>query len=146
MATAAEALTSTDPDTVKRFRRSCRIQIFCTKNILEKTLSQRNNEEFEFEKISPLLIENHKVKLRNQFDLIQNLHERYIELCYGCPVMNDEKESIKEDIAFLEDISSKVYPVLDVISQYEESFKRWIRFKDLIKNKDETRSKVLQCK
>ena len=90
MVTATEALLSSDPKIVKRLRGSISTQLSCDKNILEKALSQKINGNFDFEKISPQLVKTQKGKLQNHFELVQKLHDKYIEVREEG--LNDEEE------------------------------------------------------
>ena len=104
MVTVTEALTSEDPKVVKRLRGSCSTQISCNLNILEKALSQRINNDYDYGKISPQLIRTHKAKLQNHFDLVQKLHDKFIELREEGSDEKEEEQLLKEDISYIQDI------------------------------------------
>ena len=117
MVTATEALESSDPKIVKRLRGSISTQLSCDINILEKALSHKVDGSYDFGKISPQLVKTQKVKLKNHFDLVQKLHEKYIEVREEG--LNDDEENslIKDDINYIEQLTSKVYPVLEAIEE-----------------------------
>ena len=99
MVSAAEALLSKDPKVVKRLRSSSNTQILCNLKVLEKALAPRQNGQFDFKKISPQLVETHKLKLQSHWDIFQKLHEHYVEL------LEDETDKdlmIKKDIDYIE--------------------------------------------
>ena len=80
MVTADEALKSDDPKEVKRLRGSISTQISCDINLLQKELSKKVEKGFDYGRISPQLIKTQKKKLLGHFELIQKLHERFIQV------------------------------------------------------------------
>ena len=70
MVTAEEALKSADPKEVKRLRGSISAQISCDVNLLQKELSKKLENDFDYGKISPQLIKTQKKKLSGHYDLI----------------------------------------------------------------------------
>ena len=120
MVTAEEALKSSDPAEVKRLRGSICAQISCDTNLLTKELSKKVGEQFDYGKISPQLIKIHKKKLLSHYDLIQKLQGRFLEVREEGLTDDAEAELVESDIKYMENISSKVCPILDSIDQYEE--------------------------
>ena len=131
MVTATEALSSSDPKIVKRLRGSICTQLSCDINILEKALSHKINNSFDFGKISPQLVKTQKAKLQNHFDLVQKLHEKYIEVREEGLNDDEEKCLVKEDIDYIEQLTSKVYPVLEAIEDFEENLSKHTKIKNL---------------
>ena len=146
MVTASEALLSDDPEIIKRFKRSSKLQILCNVNILQNALSNKTEEGFVFGKINSQLIRAHKTKLEDNFKLIQDLHKRYIEACVNNLDAVEENKLLQDEIKFLEDINSKVFTVLEEISQYEDDLVSLNEIKELIKNEKETRCTVQRAK
>ena len=142
MVTAEEALKSDDPIVVKRLRSSISAQITCDLNILEKELSKKRGEAFNFEKISPQLVKTQKKKLVAHFELIQRLHDRFMEV--RDEGLNEETEAslVESDVEFMTGITSKVCPVLDSIDSYEEGLIIMSKHKSLCRNEKEFQDNV----
>ena len=117
MVTAKEAIKSNDPKEVKRCRSSINTQITCDLILLKKELSKEKNGGFDFEDISQQMITMQKKKLSDHFELIQKLHERYLEVRVEGSTDEEEELLIKEDVSFMENITSKVCPILDLINK-----------------------------
>ena len=94
MVNAKEALLSTDPGLVKRLRGSLSAQIACDTNLLNTELSKKEGGLFVFERISHNLVKTQKEKLLANFDVIQQLHDRLIEILDGGSTIEAE-ESLK---------------------------------------------------
>ena len=118
MVTAEEALKSSDPKEVKRLRGSLSTQISCDTQILQKELSKKVGEQYDYLKISPQLIKIHKKKLLFHYDMIQKLQERYVEVREEGLTEDAEAALVTSDVGYMEDISSRVCPILDSIDQY----------------------------
>ena len=146
MVTAEEALKSDDPIVVKRLRSSISAQITCDLNILEKELSKKRGEAFNFEKISPQLVKTQKKKLVAHFELIQRLHDRFMEV--RDEGLNEETEAslVESDVEFMTGITSKVCPVLDSIDSYEEGLIIMSKHKSLCRNEKEFQDNVAKVK
>ena len=129
MVTAEDALKSEDPKEVKRLRGSISAQISCDINHLQKELSKELENEFDYERISPQLIKTQKKKLLGHFDLIQKLHERFMEVREEGFDEQTEQELAALDMNYSEDITSKFCPVLDCIDRYEEGLSNLLKCK-----------------
>ena len=146
MVTAEEALKSSDPSEVKRLRGSISTQISCDVKLLEKELSKKVDKKFNYDQISPQLIKNHKKKLLLHYDLIQKLQEKYVEVRDVGLSDKEEAALVESDVSYMEDISSKVCPLLDEIDSYEEGLANLAICKSLMKTEKERLEAVKKTK
>ena len=146
MVTAEDALKSEDPKEVKRLRGSISTQISCDINLLQKELSKKLENGFDYEKISPQLIKTQKKKLLGHFDLIQKLHERFMEVREEGLDEQAEQELIALDMNYSEDITSKVCLVLDTIDRYEEGYSNLIKCKSQLKSEGGIKEAIIKSK
>ena len=133
MVTAEEALKSTDPQEVKRLRSSISGQITCDINILQRELSKKKGDCFDFDKISPQLIKTQKKKLVSHFELVQKLHERFCDVREEGVDEQAESNLVESDTEFMISIMSKVCPLLDIVDQFEEGLTSLSQSKALLK-------------
>ena len=105
MVTADEAIKSGQPKDVKRARASISAQITCDINLLKRELAKELNGDFDYEKISPQLIKIQKKKLSDHFELIQKLHEKYLEVREEG--VDDEAEQLlmEDNIRYMDNIT-----------------------------------------
>ena len=146
MVTAEEALKSCDPKEVKRLRSSISAQVTCDINILQKELNKKQEDKYEYDKISPHLIKTQKKKLVGHFDLLLKLHERFCEVRDEGSDDDGETNLIEADTQFISTITSKVCPLLDSIGQYEEGFNKLAKCKTMLESEVEVRNSVAKAK
>lgn len=146
MVTAEEALTSNDPTVVKRLRGSISAQVTSDLNILEKELSKKQGEIFNYEGISPQLIKIQKKKLLSHFDILQKLHERYAQIREEGVDEEVELTLVEADSNYIETITTKVCPILDLIDKYEEGLSHLSKSKVLLKTEGVTQEAVAKAK
>ena len=120
MVSAEEALSSDVPATVRKLRGAIKVQIICDIKLLEKELAKRKDEELDLASISHELMKLQKKKLIAHFDLIQKLHDKYLEIREEGISTEAEEKLLLEDVNYMEEITSKVCPVLDAIGHYED--------------------------
>ena len=146
MVTAEEALISRDPKEIKRLRGSISTQLTIDINLLEKELSKKTGGSFDLDKMCHQIIKMHKKKLLTHFDLIQKLHERYVELREeGIDELTEDK-LVAEDVQYLENIITKIGPVLDNIESYEEVLNDSNKAKNLAKYDEDNKEAVTRAK
>ena len=146
MVRAEEAINSDDPKTVKRARRSINTQISCELGLLVKELAKETDGDYNYDQISPELIKSQRKKLEAHFDLIQKLHERYLDVREEGINDVEEQSRIKEDINFMADITSKVCPVLDKVNNYEECLVSFLKAKNFVKTSNMIQATVATAK
>ena len=146
MVTAEEALKSSDPKEIKRLRGSISTQITIDINLLAKELAKKTGGSFDLDKMCHQIIKIQKEKLLTHFDLIQKLHERYVERREEGIDEAAEQSLVSEDVQYLEDIVTKIGPILDEIEAYEECQKDANKAKSLAKCDDENKEAVTKAK
>ena len=146
MVTAEEALRSDDPNEVKRLRGSISTQIACDIKLLQKELAKKTGNSYDFEKISPQLIKTQRKKLQSHFELIQKLQERFVEIREEGLTAETETALVEADVAYMEDITSRVCPLLDSIDQFEEGLASLTKNKSLLKSGKEKQDAVIKAK
>ena len=92
MSAGKEALKSDDPAILKNARGKIKVQVTISFKKLE-TLLIKENDQFDHEKISELEVVKYQKKLKEYYDLFENLHQRY---CFMRPVFEDEAKEVAE--------------------------------------------------
>ena len=146
MVSATDALTSSDPKLVKKLRGSIKTQLMVDVNILEKALAEKTNNQFNFDKISLQLVKSQRIKLQDHFNLVQKLHDHFIELRDEGHNTEEEDQLVIQDVDYMEKITSKVYPLLDEIERFEDGLANLNKVKILEKSENENKSSVIKAK
>ena len=146
MVSAEEALSSDVPATVKKLRGSIKVQIICDIKLLEKELAKKKDEELDLASISHELMKLQKKKLIGHFDLIQRLHDKYLEIREEGTCTEAEEKLQLEDVNYMEEITSKVCPVLDAIGHYEDVLANTEKMKGISEDFDKACELILKYK
>ena len=146
MVTVDEALVSEDPKVVKRLRGSICTQITCDLNLLNKEINKKQDGGFDLATISHQLIKIQKKKLLEHFDTIQKLHDRYILVREEGLTEKLEQLLVEEDISYMENITLKVCPILDELSNYDVAFTEATKLRDLCKVKESIRESCVKAR
>ena len=146
MVTAEEALSSNDPQVVKRLRGSLSTQVTCDINLLSKELGKQQEGKFDLQKISHQLIKIQRKKLHDHFEAVQKLHDRYISIRSEGEDEEAEEALNLEDINYMENITLRVCPILDNLNMYDEAMTNVTKMKSLSKSNQETRGLCIKAK
>lgn len=80
------------------------------------------------------------------YELIQKLQERYVEVRDEGLSHEEESALVELDVGHIEDISSKVCPLLDRIDQYEEGLANLVTCRSLVKTEKDRHEAVKKSK
>ena len=146
MVTADEAMKSDDPKIVKRLRGSINSQLSCDVHLLEKELDKKTDGKFDLGRISHQLIKVQRKKLTDHFEVVQNLHDRYVQIRQEGEDDQAEESLVTEDSQYLEVVTRKVCAVLDGLSLYDEALAESAKIKGLNKSNLEARESCVKAK
>ena len=146
MVTADEAMKSDDPKIVKRLRGSINSQLSCDVHLLEKELDKKTDGKFDLGRISHQLIKVQRKKLTDHFEVVQNLHDRYVQIRQEGEDDQAEESLVTEDSQYLEVVTRKVCAVLDGLSLYDEALAESAKMKGLNKSNLEARESCVKAK
>ena len=122
-----EALKSTEVAAVKKARSAVKGQITTAVNKLSVLFKMKSVPgDFDHENIGRIETTETHDKLKRNFQLFKKLHDRVLQLR---DENKDEKEDdnvILQEENYSEDVSSKVYPVLEKFTKYEKSLSRML--------------------
>ena len=122
--TSREALKSSDPRVVKTARRAIKGQIMIATSQLSNLLHKKSDGDFDLDNISyPIVSEIHN-KLNSNFELINQLHDRYGQVRAEGQDDDEENRLVEEEVRYMSDVSTQVYTVLEVFMKYEKVFKK----------------------
>ena len=121
--TSKEALNSSDPRVVKTARRAIKGQITIATSQLSNLLHKKTDGDFDLNEISyPIVSEIHN-KLKSNFELINQLHDRYVQVRAEGQDEDEENRLVDEEVRYMLDVSTQMYAVLEVYMKYDKSFK-----------------------
>ena len=118
---AQTALKSQDLGEIKKGRSAIKGQITTAVKRLESIFAQKDGEDFNHEKISKSEVSQMEKRLNENFDIFQQLHQK---CCEKRDIGEDdakEEKLAEEDEEYFEQVTSKVYPVLDMFVKYNRS-------------------------
>ena len=119
-----EALESTVPRIVKNARRAIKRQVTMGTTRLTNLLQKPSDGDFDFDNISyPVVLEVY-TKLMSDFELINQLHDRYVQVRAEGQDDDEENRLVDEEVRYMLDVSTQMYAVLEVYMKYEKSFKK----------------------
>ena len=119
---AEQALqNSVDPEEIKRYRKSTKTQVTTSVNRLGNILAKKDGNYFDHKVINETEVEQVEIKLKESFDLFSKLHERYCHLRAPGKDETEEEELVVKDAAYSEEVSSKVYQLMDQLKTYHKS-------------------------
>lgn len=121
MPTAEQALVSEDAAVVKKLRGNVLSQVTVDRIILSKELEKKKDGKHDLTGISFQLVETQEASLRKHFSMFQKLHERLIEI--RDETIEEEEKINQDDSTYYYNASSKVFPLLEDIKVYKESYK-----------------------
>ena len=119
-----EALKSTDVTVKKKVRSAVKGQITTAVNKLGVLLDVKSEGDFDHEKIGRIQIKETHEKLKKSFQLFTKLHDQVLQLRDVDKDEKEEEKAILQEESYSEDVSNKVYPVLEKVVKYEKSFSK----------------------
>ena len=126
MSSGREALKSDEPSIVKNARGKIKVQVTIALKKLEGLLNKKDGK-FDHDQISELEISKYQKRLKDNFDLFDNLHQRY---CFLRPVCADEDTEMKEqqvDFDYFDETEVKYDALINLHAEYSESL---VKYKD----------------
>ena len=126
MSSGREALKSDEPSIVKNARGKIKVQVTIALKKLEGLLNKKDGK-FDHDQISELEISKYQKRLKDNFDLFDNLHQRY---CFLRPVCADEDTEMKEqqvDFDYFDETEIKYDALINLHAEYSESL---VKYKD----------------
>ena len=117
------ALKSKDPPEINRARAVIKGQITNGIKKLEGIFEKQANGDFDHDNISRTEIVQANTKLDENFQLFQKIHLRYCEFRVLGTNETEEESLVKKDGDYIEEVESKVFPLLDKFTKYDRSFK-----------------------
>ena len=119
---AEQALqNSVDPEEIKKYRTSTRTQVTTSVNKLGNILAKKDGDYFDHKVINETEVEQVEIKLKESFDLFSKLHDKYCHLRASGKDETEEEELVVKDAAYSEEVSSKVYLLMDQLKTYHKS-------------------------
>ena len=140
--TSMEALKSTDPRAVKYARRAVKGQVTMGATRLTNLLQKTTDGKFDFDNISYPIVSEVYTKLMSDFELINQLHDRYVQVRAEGQDDDEENRLVDEEVRYMLDVSTQMYAVLEVYMKYEKSFKK----QEKMQEKDANRKQVISRK
>ena len=130
-------MKSNHPKGIKKLCGSMSAQITCDLRLLNNELTKKLADKYNLETMSYQLISMQKKKLLEHFDLIQQLHARYVTVRDEGENNDAEEALVEEDIEYMQKITIKVCTILDELALYEEAYSNSNRSKTLAKDREE---------
>ena len=119
---AEQALqNSMDPEEIKKYRKSTRAQVTTSVNRLGNILAKKDGDYFDHKVINETEVEQVEIKLKETFALFSKLHDKYCHLRESGKDETEEEELVVKDAAYYEEVSSKVYHLMDQLKTYHRS-------------------------
>ena len=106
----------------------------------------RKQATFIIEKISPQLIKSQRKNLQSHFESIQKLQERFGEIREEGLTAESETALVEADVAYMEDITSRVCPLFDSIDQFDEGLASLEKNKSPLKSGKEKLDVIIKAK
>ena len=106
---------------LRNLLKTTRTQVTTSVNRLGNLLARRDGEDFDHKVINETKVEQIESRLKRNFDMFLNLHEKYCHLRESGKDDAEELELEGKDAAYLEEVTSKVYPLLDQLDSYHKS-------------------------
>ena len=122
---AEEALKSTDVSAVKKARSTVKGQITTAVNKLGVLLELKSEGDFDHEKIGRIETKETHEKLKKNFQLFHKLHFQVLQLSVEGKDYQEDEKVIQQEEKHSEEVSAKVYPVLEKVAKYEKSFSKY---------------------
>ena len=118
---AQAALKSQDPAQVKKGRSVAKGQLTQAVNRIATIFSKTDGDDFDHKSISKTEVKKIEEKINENFDLFQKLHQKCCELRDPGADDDEEVEKARLDEEYSEEVTSKVYPVMDQFVEYARS-------------------------
>ena len=115
------AAQSQDLGEIKKGRSAIKGQITTAVKRLQSIFAQKIGEDFNHEQISKSEVSQMEKRLNENFDIFQQLHQK---CCEKRDIGEDdakEEKLAEEDEVYVEQVTSKVYPVFDMFVKYNRS-------------------------
>ena len=119
--TAQAALKSRDIAEVKKGRAVIKGQLTTAASKLSVIFSKKEEDDFDHKRISKTEVNQLKSKMKENFEIFQKLHEKCCELRDSGKDDTEEEDNAKKDEEYSNEVTSKVYPLLDQLVEYERS-------------------------
>ena len=119
---AEQALqNSVDPEEIKKFRKTTRTQVTTSVNRLGNLLAKKDGEDFDHKVINGTEVEQVETMLKEKFNMFLKLHEKYCHLRAEGKDDAEESELEGKDAAYSEEVTTKVYLLMDQLKSYHKS-------------------------
>ena len=139
---AQAALKSQDIAQVKKGRATIKSQLTTAVKRVEVLFSKKAGDDFDHRSISKTELKNIKAKMNENFDLFQKLHDKCCELREPGADETEEEENARQDEEYSEEVTSKVYPLMDQFKDYDRSLKKVEAKQTLIQSIPEKEKKL----
>ena len=135
MSAGKEALKSQCPDVIKNARDKTKVQVKNGFKKLQGLLTRKDNQ-FDHEQISELNVFKYQKKLKDHYDLFEDLHLKY---CFIRPVFKDEAVEINEqesEFQYFDEYERKYDFLANLHAEYMNSLTKYKVEKDTVSKLD----------
>ena len=112
---------SRDVGELKKFRAAIKGQVTGALNKLETLFAQKVAEDFDHGRILVTEVNEVESRLKEKLGLFRKLHDRCCELRDVGEDADQEIELSRQDDEYVEEVTSKVYPMFNMIEAYYRS-------------------------
>ena len=118
-------------EALKISRSTVKGRITAARNKLEKILNEYKDQDFDHEQINRIEIQETHEKLKSCFSEFKEVHLKCLEMRDKSSTEKEEESILQAQEAYLEEVASKVYPVLAAADKYEKSYQEYVKQKQL---------------
>ena len=118
-------------EALKLSRSTVKGRITAARNKLEKILNEYKDQDFDHEQINRIEIQETHEKLKSCFSEFKEVHLKCLEMRDKSSTEQEDESILQAQEAYLEEVASKVYPVLAAADKYEKSYQEYVKQKQL---------------